>query len=105
MLFPTIEFAIFFAVVFPLTWLLNDYNIAKKWFLVAASYFFYAFWNVSYTAILLGSSLFNFLLPLALARLADAPARPVLFWFGVIGNLCLLGCFKYFTFFSSEAIH
>src|SRR5258708_11735968 len=105
MLFPTIEFAIFFAVVFPLTWLLNDYNTAKKWLLVAASYFFYAFWNVSYTAILLGSSLFNFLLALALGRLADGPARRVLFWVGVIGNLCLLGCFKYFNFFAAEAMN
>ena len=42
MLFPTIEFALFFAVVFPLTWLLNELNTAKKWFLVAASYVFYA---------------------------------------------------------------
>jgi len=105
MLFPTIEFAIFFAVVFPLTWLLNDCNTAKKWFLVAASYFFYAFWNVNYTAILLGSSLFNFFLALALGRLADGPARRVLFWFGVIGNLCLLGCFKYFNFFAAEAMN
>jgi hypothetical protein len=37
MLFPTIEFAIFFALVFPVTWLLNERNTAKKWFLVAAS--------------------------------------------------------------------
>jgi hypothetical protein len=59
MLFPTIEFALFFALVFPVTWLLNDYNTAKKWFLVAASYFFYASWNASYTLILLGSSLFS----------------------------------------------
>ena len=42
MLFPTISFAAFFAVVFPITWLLNDRNTWKKWFLVAASYFFYA---------------------------------------------------------------
>ena len=60
MLFPTIEFAIFFAVVFPLTWALNEHNTAKKWLLAAASYFFYAFWNASYTLILLASSLVNF---------------------------------------------
>jgi len=35
MLFPTIEFAVFFAVVFPVTWLLNAHNTWKKVFLVA----------------------------------------------------------------------
>ena len=55
MLFPTIEFAIFFALVFPVTWLLNDHNAAKKWFLVAVSYLFYAFWRADFTLILLAA--------------------------------------------------
>src|ERR1700681_4193254 len=105
MLFPTIEFAIFFAIVFPVTWLLNDYNTVKKWFLVAASYFFYAFWNVAYTAILFGSSLLNFLLALALARLADGPVRLALLWLGILGNLGLLGYFKYYNFFTAQAMN
>ena len=75
MLFPTIEFAIFFALVFPLTWLLNDHNTAKKWFLVAVSYFFYAFWRADFTLILLTSSVVNFCLALVLGRLPDGPAR------------------------------
>jgi hypothetical protein len=40
MLFPTIELASFFALGFPVTWLLNEHNTTKKWFLNAASYFF-----------------------------------------------------------------
>jgi D-alanyl-lipoteichoic acid acyltransferase DltB (MBOAT superfamily) len=75
MLFPTIEFAFFFAVVFPLTWLLNDLNTAKKWFLVAASYFFYAAWRADFTLILLTSSVVNFCLALLLGRLADGRGR------------------------------
>src|SRR5579862_8245060 len=105
MLFPTIEFALFFALVFPVTWALNEYNTAKKWFLVAASYFFYAFWNVSYTLILAGSSVFNFLLALALDALPDGGARRALFWLGVAGNLGLLGYFKYYDFFVAQAMN
>jgi alginate O-acetyltransferase complex protein AlgI len=105
MLFPTIEFAIFFALVFPLAWLLNGCNTAKKWFLVAASYFFYAFWNASYTLILLGSSLFNFALALALDRLVDGAPRRALLWLGVAGNLGLLGYFKYYNFFVASAMN
>jgi hypothetical protein len=40
MLFPTIEFAIFFVLVLPVTWPLKEHNTAKKRFLIAASYFF-----------------------------------------------------------------
>ncbi|HEY6259216.1 MAG TPA: MBOAT family O-acyltransferase, partial [Xanthobacteraceae bacterium] len=105
MLFPTIEFAIFFALVFPLTWILNEYNTAKKCFLVAASYFFYAFWNISYTLILLVSSLCNYALALALDRLADGLPRRALFWLGVIGNIGLLGYFKYYNFFVAQAMN
>lgn len=45
MLFPTTDFAIFFAVVFALHWALNPHRRARKWFLLAASYAFYAWWD------------------------------------------------------------
>jgi alginate O-acetyltransferase complex protein AlgI len=105
MLFPTIEFAVFFAVVFPLTWALNDHNTAKKWLLVAASYFFYAFWSLSYTLILLASSLVNFAFALALDRLGDGRFRRALLWCGVAADLGLLGYFKYYNFFVAQAMN
>ena len=45
MLFPTTDFAIFFAIVFALSWLLNPNRTAWKWFMLAASYVFYAWWD------------------------------------------------------------
>ena len=60
MLFPTISFAVFFAVVFPITWALNSRNTWKKWFLVAASYYFYAFWKPEFTVLLAASSVGNY---------------------------------------------
>src|SRR5262249_25112171 len=105
MLFPTIEFAIFFALVFPLTWLLNDLNTAKKWFLVAVSYFFYAFWRADFTLILLTSSVVNFCLALWLGRLADGRGRLAVLWLGVVFNLGVLGAFKYYNFFAATAIN
>ena len=45
MLFPTTDFAIFFAVVFALSWVLNPHRRAWKWFMLAASYAFYAWWD------------------------------------------------------------
>jgi alginate O-acetyltransferase complex protein AlgI len=105
MLFPTIEFAIFFALVFPVTWLLNDYNAAKKWFLVAVSYFFYAFWRADFTLILLTSSVVNFGLALILGRLADGHPRLAVLWLGIVFNLSVLGAFKYYNFFAASAMN
>ena len=105
MLFPTIEFAIFFALVFPVTWLLNDRNTAKKWFLVAVSYLFYAFWRADFTLILLMSSTVNFGLALLLGRVADGPARLALLWLGISFNLGVLGAFKYYNFFAASAMN
>src|SRR5262249_40613390 len=105
MLFPTIEFAIFFALVFPVTWLLNDHNAAKKWFLVAVSYFFYAFWRADFTLILLTSSVMNFALAQVLGRMADGSARLAMLWFGVVLNLGGLAAFKYYNFLAASAMN
>ncbi len=105
MLFPTIEFALFFAVVFPITWLLNDYNTAKKCFLVAASYFFYAFFRLDFTLILLTSSVMNFCLALWLGKLADGTARRAVLWLGIALNLSVLAAFKYYNFFAASAMN
>jgi alginate O-acetyltransferase complex protein AlgI len=104
MLFPTISFAVFFAVVFPITWLLNDRNTSKKWFLVAASYYFYAFWKVEFTLLLLASSVGNFYAARWLGQLSDERARRVIFRLAVTANLGLLGVFKYYNFFAASLI-
>jgi alginate O-acetyltransferase complex protein AlgI len=105
MLFPTIEFALFFAVVFPFTWLLNEHNTLKKCFLVAASYFFYATWRADFTLILLTSSVINFCLALLLGRLADGRGRLALLWLGIAINLGILGAFKYYNFFAASTMN
>jgi alginate O-acetyltransferase complex protein AlgI len=104
MLFPTISFAVFFAVVFPITWLLNPHNAAKKWFLVAASYYFYAFWRIEFTLLLLGSSVMNYCAALALGRLSDGPGRRAMLWLAIAANLAVLGIFKYYNFFAASLI-
>ena len=46
MLFPTIDFALFFALVFLGHWLLNPKPLPWKLFMIGASYVFYAWWDV-----------------------------------------------------------
>jgi D-alanyl-lipoteichoic acid acyltransferase DltB (MBOAT superfamily) len=104
MLFPTISFAVFFAVVFPVTWLLNSRNALKKWFLVAASYYFYAFWRPEFTLLLAASSVGNYFAALAIGMLPDGRARRGVFWLAVAANLSVLGFFKYWDFFAASLV-
>src|SRR5499427_8468563 len=105
MLFPTINFAVFFAVVYPITWSLNSRNTWKKWFLVAASYYFYAFWRVEFTLVLAASSVGNYLIALWLGALPDGRARRLVLWLAVAANLAVLGFFKYWDFFAAQLIN
>lgn len=69
-------------------------RLASAW-LVAASLYFYGYWDLSFLPILIGSTLVNFALGSWLARLPDGRARTALFTLGIAGNLALLGYFKY----------
>src|SRR6202140_1868841 len=105
MLFPTIEFAVFFAIVFPITWLLNAHNTWKKVFLVAASYYFYAFWRVEFTLLLLVSSVFNYGAALLIGHFKHRPQRLTVLGIAVAANLGLLGYFKYYNFFAASLMN
>src|SRR5580700_10936029 len=105
MLFPTIEFAVFFAVVFPVTWLLNARNTWKKVFLVAASYYFYAAWRPEFTLLLLVSSVFNYGAALLIDRFKYRAQRLTVLWLAIAANLGLLGYFKYYNFFAASLMN
>jgi len=75
-----------------------DFFSAKCW-LVAASLFFYSWWNVVYLPLILGSILFNYALGRRLQLDLPDAKRKALLIAGVSGNLLLLGYFKYADFF------
>ncbi|MCC7364900.1 MAG: MBOAT family protein [Dehalococcoidia bacterium] len=107
MLFPTVDFAIFFVVVFTIAWALRPWHLAWRGFLVAASFFFYGFWDERFVLLLGASTLFNWVMG---AIIATAPReiggmsreRRVLIAVGVVANLAVLGWFKYYGFFASS---
>ena len=103
MLFPTVEFALFFAVVFPLTWALNRYNGVKKLFLTLASYLFYSFWDWRFVFLLLVSSCFNFIFGLLIGALRETTPRKLAVGAAIVGNLSLLAYFKYYDFLAAYA--
>jgi D-alanyl-lipoteichoic acid acyltransferase DltB (MBOAT superfamily) len=99
MLFPTLDFALFFIVVFALGWALRTHAEPRKLVLLAASYFFYGFWDWRFLALLAGSSSLNYFAGLLLARTDADTARRRILALAVAANLAVLGFFKYYDFF------
>jgi D-alanyl-lipoteichoic acid acyltransferase DltB (MBOAT superfamily) len=102
MLFNSFEFLLFFL---PLT-LIIYYTLTKyqyyteaRGFLLAASLFFYSWWNYLYLPLIVGSVLFNYYIGKGLNWTDDKNKRKQLLTFGIVANLLLLIYFKYCNFF------
>ncbi len=102
MLFPTLNFAIFFLVVFTASWLLMPHRTAWKWFMLAASWYFYANWDWRFVALIAGSSLVNQAFGVAISRADEPRRRKTLVIAAVATNLVVLGVFKYYGFFAES---
>ena len=100
MLFPSIEFAIFFAVVLTLSWLLHavQQEALRKWFLLAASLGFYAFWNWGFALMLVAVAAVAYAVGRVVRTEASRPAKRAAVILGVSGALALLAYFKYYNF-------
>ena len=72
MLFPTVEFAIYFPIVLALSWALMPHLQWWKVFIVGASYLFYGSANWKFCFLLAGVTLGNQLFARLIAR-ADGP--------------------------------
>lgn len=105
MLFPTIDFAIFFVVVFTVNWLTMPHPRVWRLFMLAASYVFYGWWNWAFVPLLIGSQVANQIFAVAISRAKDQRRRRWLLAGGVAANLGLLGTFKYYGFFASSVVN
>lgn len=98
MLFNSYEFLLLFL---PITFFVYFYLNSKKQiviskiFLVLASLFFYSWWNPIYLPLILASMIFNFFVG---QKLSKKSTKNMLI-FGIVGNVGLLGYFKYTDFF------
>ena len=97
MLFNSLTFVVFFAVVLaaynlPLPWRL------KKTFLLVASYVFYAAWNPPFLLLLILAAVVDFHMAKVVGRWKDPRGRQVVLWTRITLNLGLLAYFKYAGF-------
>ncbi len=102
MLFPTVTFALFFMIVLPVSWLLMPRRRRWKIFMIAASYFFYGYWNWRFCFLIAAATIGNQLIAQRIFAASSERAKKSWLTLGLIGNLGVLGYFKYYDFFVSE---
>jgi alginate O-acetyltransferase complex protein AlgI len=100
-LFPTVQFAIFFCVVLTLSWALMSRPRAWKPFVLAASYVFYAAANWRFCALLAALTLANQAAAVLIAR-TDARRSKQILAAAVVVDLGVLALFKYYGFFVQD---
>lgn len=103
MIFTEPRFIVFFVLVFSLYWSLRE-NRTRKVVLLAASYVFYAAWDWRFLSLILASTLIDYVAGRAIYRSSSRPARRRWLQLSLIGNLGILGFFKYFDFFVDQGL-
>ena len=105
MLFNSIDFAIFLPVVFILYWFLLKKNLKlQNLFLLAASYFFYGWWDWRFLSLIIFSTLVDYFVGKGLSKSDNPTHRSILLWTSISVNIGFLGFFKYYNFFLENFI-
>ncbi len=98
MLFTTLAYAKFFALVFIVTWLCARAKQLRLLLLLGASYFFYAQSGARFLALIWACSTADFLLSHAIGRAHGAQRKRAWLVLTVVMNLSVLAYFKYASF-------
>ena len=100
MIFNSVEFAIFLPIVFMLYWFVIKGSLRmQNFFLIAASYFFYGWWDWRFLSLIIFSSIVDYSIGLRLKKTDADKKRKALLFLSILVNIGFLGFFKYYNFF------
>ncbi len=100
MLFNSVDFLIFFPIVYLLYWyVFNKKLILQNVLILIASYIFYAWWDWRFLFLLMFSILLDFSTGILMHDSKSPKMKKIWFWLSVCINLGFLGVFKYYNFF------
>lgn len=102
MLFNSVTFLIFLAIVAVLWWQLP--RRPRLWMTLAASLTFYGFWRVEFIPVMLFSTVIDYFVAIKLQTTEAAGRRRSLLMVSLVANLGLLFVFKYLDFFLDNAV-
>lgn len=100
MLFNSIDFAIFFPIMYVIYWSINKTRLnIQNIFIVFSSYFFYACWDYRFLSLIIFSTIIDYISALKIASEKKQNKRKLILYVSVFSNLGILFFFKYFGFF------
>ena len=104
MLFNSIEFALFFPIVFILYWFIFNKTLKmQNFFVLCISYIFYGWWSWKFLILIALTTLFSYYSGLAIKANENNRKHCMrINAFNIIFNLIILGIFKYYNFFASS---
>lgn len=102
MFFNSIDFAVFFPIVFTIYWLLSKNLTLRNVFILIASYFFYGCWNWKFLMLIITSSIVDYIIGRYIMKSTSKSKKKVLLIVSLMVNLGILFYFKYFEFFVSS---
>ena len=102
MLFPTIQFAVFFVLVLIASWLLMQRPVRWKPFMLLASYVFYAAWDWRFVGLLLAVTVVTQFGATLLGRARSPGVHRRILVLTLVFDLGLLAWFKYYGFFATS---
>jgi alginate O-acetyltransferase complex protein AlgI len=100
MLFDSPAYFVFLVPVVAAYWCFN--RRGQNIFLLLASYFFYGWWDWRFLALMIGSTMVDFLIAQKIAPSRVDTNRAKWFLFSLVLNFSILGTFKYFNFFADS---
>lgn len=113
MVFHSLAFLNFFIIVYSVSFLLNAvshrYQTSflpfkiNKFFLLGASYYFYAYWDARFLSLIIISTLVDFWAGSRISQAADKNQGRFYLVLSLLVNLGILGFFKYCNFFIESA--
>ena len=101
MIFSSFEFLYFFLTIIFLLLILPVRF--RKLCLLVASYYFYAYWDYRFTALILASTIIDYFVGRMLDRQPQRSHRKLWLLVSMSANLGFLGFFKYYNFFVDSA--
>jgi D-alanyl-lipoteichoic acid acyltransferase DltB (MBOAT superfamily) len=100
MLFHSLEFAIFFVIVFVVYWFVVNNNLRKQnLFLLIASCIFYGWWDWKFLSLIFVSIIVDYVVGIKIHETEEKQQRKYWLWVSLAVNLGMLGFFKYYNFF------
>ncbi|HKV64641.1 MAG TPA: MBOAT family protein [Candidatus Acidoferrum sp.] len=103
MLFDSTAYILFLTLAVLIYWRLPFRQ--QNYFLLAASYVFYGWWDWRFLILMAGSTLVDYIVARKIAATSNERTRRLLLIFSIALNFSFLGVFKYFNFFVDSAAH